>query len=288
MVSMALTTAVALSLPGYAQKQNKGTSSKEKASDGIKLEYNFPADKPLSYSSLTTINQAMDYSGQSMEVNVEVILACTISSTGKENGNMKLNVQIDTLSQKVDSPQGSSGGIVDEIAGKSFNMLLAPDGKEVDITDAEKLTYSAEGNQTNVSQSFMDYFSDLPVKLLKPGDTWSTTDTLKSKATSMSMKQIVQADNKFEGIVILDGIECAKITAVLKGSREQTGENMGMDISIKGDFTGTSELYFAVKEGYILKESAVSKMTGIIDLSGAQSMSMPLTANTTSVKWLKK
>jgi hypothetical protein len=61
-----------------------------------------------------------------------------------------------------------------------------------------------------------------------------------------------------------------------------------MDISIKGDFTGTAELYFAVKEGYLVKATSTSKMAGIIDLSGAQSMSMPLTANTESVKWLKK
>jgi hypothetical protein len=288
MICMALTTAVALSLPGYAQKQNKGTKSKEKASDGLKLEYIFPADKPLSYSSSTTIDQTMDFNGQSMQVNVAVVLACTITSAGKENENLKLNVRIDTLSQKVDSPQGSSGGVIEDLAGKSFTMLLAPNGKEVDVSDAEKLTYNAEGNQTNASQSFVDYFPDMPTKPLKPGDTWTTNDTLKTKATSMSMKQIVQADNKFEGVVTLDGIECAKITAVLKGTREQTGENMGMDISIKGDFTGTSELYFAVKEGYLVKESSTSKMTGIIDLSGAQSMSMPLTANTLSVKWLKK
>jgi len=123
---------------------------------------------------------------------------------------------------------------------------------------------------------------------LKPGDNWASNDKNKIKATSKSMKQFVHADNKFEGVVTVDGVECAKITAVLKGTREQTGQNMGMDLSIKGDFTGTAELYFAIKDGYLVKQSSTSKMTGIIDISGAQSMSMPLTATTESVKWLKK
>lgn len=290
---LALTTAVFISLPGYGQKQNKGsksrdTKSKESVSEGIKLAYNFPPDKPFSYSSMTTIKQEMDYNGQTMEVNVAVVLACTITSAGKDNDNLKLNVRIDTLSQKVDSPQGSSGGVIDEVAGKSFNMIVGPNGKEVDVSEAEKLTYTAEGNETNASQSFQDYFPDLPVNPIKPGDTWSGNDTLKSKATTMSMKELIHGDNKFEGVVTIDGIECAKITSVIKGTRDQTGQNMGMDLSIKGDFTGTVELYFAIKEGYLVKETSTSKMVGVIDISGAQSMSMPLTATTQTLKWLKK
>jgi hypothetical protein len=287
-ICMALTTAVAITLPGYAQKQNKGTKSKEKPSDGIKLEYNFPVNKPLSYSSLSTVDQSMEVNGESMQVNVVIVVASTITSLGKENGNLKLDVRIDTLSQKVDSPQGSTGGPINEVAGKSFTMLLAPNGKEVDVTGAEKITYTEEGQETNVSQTFSDYFPDVPSKLIKPGDTWPTTDTIRSKATTMSMKQIVKADNKFEGIVNVDGIDCAKITAALSGTREQTGENMGMDIAVKGDFTGTSELYFALKEGYLIKSSSNTKMTGTIELSGAQNMSMPLTATMVSTKWLKK
>jgi hypothetical protein len=287
MVSMALTTAVALSMPGFAQKQNKEKKSKEKSSDGIKLEYNFPADKQLSYSSSTTIDMSMDINGSSMQVNVAVVLACTINSNGKENENIKLNVRIDTLSQKIDSPQGSDGGIVESLAGKSFTMLLATNGKEVDVTEAEKLTYTSQGSETNASQSFLEYFPDLPSGILKPGDTWTTNDTIKNKGTSMSMKQIIHADNKFEGVVTIDGIECAKITAMLKGTREQSGETQGMEIETKGDFTGTSELYFAIKEGYLIKETINSKLTGITEVI-SQSMSIPVTQNVLSVKWLKK
>jgi hypothetical protein len=285
---MALTAAVAISLPGYAQKHNKGTKSKEKPADGIRLEYKFPVNKPLSYSSLSKVDQSMEVNGESMQVNVVIVVATTVTSLGKDNDNLKLDVRIDTLSQKVDSPQGSSGGLVNEVAGKSFTMILAPNGKEVDITGAEKITYSADGQETNASQTFSDYFPDIPTKPLKPGDIWVTNDTLNSKATTMSMKQIVKADNKFEGIVNVDGIDCAKITAALSGTREQSGENMGMDIAIKGDFTGTSELYFAVKEGYLIKSTSTTKMIGTLDLSGAQNMSMPLTATMVTTKWLKK
>lgn len=291
---MVITAAFAVSVPGYSQKRNKGkkqtkeTKEIPKPPDGIKLEYNFPVDKPMSYSTSTTVEQTMDFNGQSMQANVAIVLACTITSKGKENGNQKLEVRIDTMSQKVDSPQGSSGGIVEQATGKSFTMTLSPNGKELDLSDAEKITFSAEGQESNAAQSFMEYFPNVPEKALKTGDTWVTNDTLKTKSATMSMKQIVKADNKFEGIQTVDGVECAKISATLSGTREQTGENMGMDIAIKGDFTGTAELYFAVKEGYLIKDTANSKMVGTIDISGAQNMSMPLTATMTTTKMLKK
>jgi hypothetical protein len=287
-IFMVLTTAFALSVPGYGQKKNKGKKSDEKSSDGLKLEYNFPADKPLSYSSSTTIEMNMDIEGATMQVNIAMILACTVKSAGKEKENLKLGVTIDTLSQKIESPQGSDGGLVEGVAGKSFTMVLAPNGKAVDVTDAEKLTYMLQGSETNASQSFFNYFPVLPVRSLKPGDTWTSNDTIVTKATSMSNKQIVQADNKYEGVVTLDGIECAKITAMLKGTREQKGESMGMDVETKGDFTGTSELYFAVKEGYLIMETVKSKLTGNTELTGAQNMSIPVTQNTISVIKLKK
>ena len=102
------------------------------------------------------------------------------------------------------------------------------------------------------------------------------------------MKQLITSNNKFEGIVNMDGFECAKITATTSGTREQSGEAQGMDILVKGTFTGTYEMYFAVKEGFIVRETASSKLTGTLDLSGMQNMSLPLTADMTSRKFIRK
>jgi hypothetical protein len=286
--SMAIITAGLLSFPASAQKQNKGAKTSDVPSDAVKLAYNLPAGKALAYASRTNITQTMDMNGSTMDVNVAVNLVCSFTATGKDGNNLKLEVKIDTLSQTVDSPMSQSGGPISEVQGKTFNMVLAPNGKEIDVKDAEKITYSAEGQETNVSQSFIEYFANLPEKEIKPGDMWTTNDTVNSKGTTMSVIQIVKADQKYEGIVEIDGLKCAKITASVSGIREQKGENQGMDIFIKGTFTGTSEIYFAVKEGFMVKEVSNSKMVGNVEISGAQNMTMPLTADTKSVKYLKK
>ena len=278
----------ALTLSVSAQKQKKTEKATEKAPQGIVLKYNFPVGKPLTYSSRTNIDQEMEMNGSQIPVTVSINLVCTITGQGNVGDNLKLDIRLDTLSQNIESPNGSGGGPVTDVEGKSFTMILSPLGKELDLKDAEKITYTVEGQESNVSQTFTDYFPDLQNRELKPGDTWSSNDTLNSKATTMSVKQIAKSDNKFEGIVNVDGLECARITSTVSGTREQTGESMGMDISIKGTFTGTNEFLFAVKEGYLVKETANSKMIGNIELSGGQNMSMPLTATTVSTRILKK
>jgi hypothetical protein len=216
------------------------------------------------------------------------VLACTVTGKGADNGNLKLEMKIDTMSQVTDTPQGSNGGIISDVAGKSFNMLLSPAGKEVDLKEAEKIVFSNDGVETSVAQSFMDYFPDLPLKGVKPGDTWPTDDTLISKVSTTSMKQITHAENTFAGIETVDGVECAKITSVLTGTRETMAQSMGMDITQSFKFTGTSELFFAVKEGYYIKQVTNNKLNGSMEIGGAQNMSMPLAGDMVSVNRLKK
>ncbi|HVN57172.1 MAG TPA: hypothetical protein VMT63_02645 [Bacteroidales bacterium] len=287
---LALLVSAAMIMPASAQKKDKKNKHKEevKALSGYLLKYNFPDGKPLVYSTITKVDQEMDMNGSQMQVNVAVNLVCSVTANGKDGENLRLNVKLDTLSQTMDSPMGSSGGLINDVAGKSFGMTVAPSGKVIDLKEAEKITYTVEGQENNISQNFINYFPVMQSKELNPGDTWTVNDSITSKAVSMTTKQVFKADYKFEGMVNLDGTDCAKITSVITGTREQKGENMGMDILIKGTFTGTSELFFAVKEGYIIKESSNNKLSGNIEISGGQNMSMPLTATTVSTRTLKK
>jgi hypothetical protein len=205
-----------------------------------------------------------------------------------DGGNLKLEIRIDTMSQVTDTPQGTAGGLISDVAGKSFYMTLSPEGKEVDLKDAEKIVFTSENVETNVAQSFIDYFPDVPARAIKPGDTWPTDDTVSNKSGTIGLKMIVHADNTFQGIETVDGIECAKITSVLTGTRETAVQTQGMDITQSFKFTGTSELLFAVKEGYYLKHTINNKLTGTMEIGGAQSMSMPVTGDMVSVSMLKK
>ena len=161
-------------------------------------------------------------------------------------------------------------------------MILSPSGVETDVSEAENLIYnSMASGQGNVRSSFNDFFPDLPVGPIQPGYTWTTSDTLKDANTSSVM--VIKTENTFTGIEKVNGTDCAKITSVLNGTRDMTTQSQGMDIHISGPYTGTAELYFATAEGYFLKHLVNTKLTGLIEISGAENMSLPVIMDIASV-----
>jgi hypothetical protein len=275
---------VFISSPGFSQKKSK----KVPADGSVKLVYNYMPDQPITYMNVSKITQDMDINGQSMLVNVSSCLGVVVKSTGREAENLKLEIKIDTLGQSVESPQGSAGGTVDEVKDKVFNMIISPTGKSIDITEAEKLTYSVEGSgESNMGQEFISYFPELPVNPVKAGDTWTTNDTISSKSQSMSVWVQVESVNKFEEIKNIDGSDCAVVSATLSGTRKMTTQTQGMTIDVTGTFTGTAVFFFAIKEGYFIKQSVTSKLTGTIEITD-QNMSFPLVMDILSTNEIVK
>lgn len=251
--------------------------------DPVKLAYNYAEGKSVSYTLTTAVTQAMDVSGQTMNVLVNNNMAFKVKMLGKSDENLKLEITVDSLSTKVESPQGSAGGKIKDVEGKTFNMVLSPLGKEIDVNEAAKIEYTVEGSGGgNMSQSFASIFPDLPGNPVKPGDTWTKNDTISNNSATTKVKQIIQSTNKFEGIEKIDGLECAKITSTITGTMQTTTQNMGMDIFYNGPLQGTVTLYFAVKEGYFVKQEVLTKMTGTIEISGPQSMTFPVVMDTSS------
>jgi len=222
-----------------------------------------------------------------MQVNISVNLACQVTGSGKQGENLKLEIKIDSMANAVESPQGSMGGQINELKGKIFSMMLAPTGKVADLTEASKIVYNAGSGEANISQQFRNFFPGLPEGIIKAGDTWIVNDTVNSNAPNDSLFMPQKAVYKFEGIENVDGIECARITAELSGDRKMTTESGGMQIHIKGPFTGTLEILFGLKEGCLVKETVTTKMTGTMELPD-QGMTLPDVMTVTATTWLVK
>jgi len=255
----------------------------------VRLEYNYPQDKTVKYLSKTKMKQIMDIQGMVMEASIVSIAGCSIKSTGIEAGNLKLTVMIDTMAQTIESPNGYSGGAITDAIGKSFNMILSASGKELDLTNANELVFDIPGSgKGNATQTFADFFPDMPVKKVKPGYKWTSTDSVNAVAPSMTTISFTEAENTFAGVETIDGIDCAKITSILSGTHSIKTETQGMDVKTNGKFTGTSVVYFAVSEGYFVKQTSESKLEGTLDLTYPQEMSMPLTMEISSVSEVVK
>jgi hypothetical protein len=269
---------------GYSQKKTEAAPVKV----GVKLVYNYPEGRIFKYLSNTKIVQDLDINGQSMLVNISMYMGCKVKAAQKIGENLNLEITIDSMAQNVESPQGSAGGPIVDVKGKVFNMVISPVGKAVDLTEATKVVYNIEGSgENNMAQAFLNYFPALPQSGVSPGDTWVTNDTIESKSLTNSMWMPVQSNFKFEGVETIDGIDCAKITAALSGTRKMTTQSQGMEIHTAGPYTGTQVLFIALKDGYLVKEAVDTKLTGNIEITD-QNMTFPVVMNVSSTNELVK
>ncbi len=270
-----------------AYSQQKSNDSQQKGS--VKIEYNYSADRTFKYFSDTKIVQDMDVNGQSMLVNISVNMGCQVKSAGKQGENLKLEIKIDSMAQSVESPQGTAGGPINDVKGKAFNIIISPAGKAIDLAEAYKVVYTVEGSgERNLGESFLSYFPALPAGEVKPGDVWVSNDTINTKSPTDTLWMPVESSYKFEGIETIDGIDCAKISATLSGTRKMSYQSPAMgEIHTSGPFTGTQTLLIAVKDGYLVMESVTTKMTGNIEIPD-QGYSFPVVMTITSTNEIVK
>jgi len=255
----------------------------------VLLQYNYPQDNAVKYQLNSKIVQTLDIQGMVMDVNVITTSGFSIKSAGKEADNLKLTILIDTMAQSMETPNGYSGGAITDAIGKSFDMVISEIGKEIDLSGANELTYDIPGSgQTNAVSTFAEFFPDMPAGKVKPGHAWTSTDSVNAVSPTSTTVSYTVSENIFEGIENIDGIECAKITSTLSGNQTMETQAQGMDIKTSGPFTGTSTVFFAIGEGYFVKQTNNIKLDGELELTYPQEMTMPLTMEMSSVNEVVK
>jgi len=254
----------------------------------VSLVYNYPADKAIRYLTNSTMAQIMDIQGQTMQTDVNSALGCSVRSVGKQESNLKLEILIDTLGQTTNSPMGYAGGAIQEVKGKTFNIVVTPEGKTVDISEAASLTFNVEGSgESNFAQNISKFFPVLPSKPVTVGEVWNLIDSITTKSTTITSKTVDSTVNKLEGIETVNGMECAKISTTHSGKMNMSIQAQGMDIYLAGPFTGTSECLFAIKEGYFIKQTSSTKMTGNLEIA-SQGMTLPIVIDSKAVNEIIK
>jgi len=253
----------------------------------VSLVYNYPADNAIKYLTNSTMAQIMDIQGQTMQTDVNSALGCSVKSAGKQDNNLKLEIMIDTLGQTTNSPMGYAGGAIQEVKGKIFNIVVTPEGKTVDISEAASLTFNVEGSgESNFAQNISEFFPVLPSKPVTVGEVWNLLDSITTKSTTITSKTVDNTVNKLEGIETVNGMECAKISTTHSGKMTMSIQAQGMDIYLSGPFTGTSECLFAIKEGYFIKQTSSTKVTGNLEIA-SQGMTLPIVIDSKSVSELR-
>jgi hypothetical protein len=127
-------------------------------------------------------------------------------------------------------------------------------------------------------------FPILPAKTVKKGDTWTSNRNDTIKPVESPFEMIINAEDKYTyaGVETKDGKEYYRIN--IEGPTKVSGEGsqMGMDMTIEG--TGVNEGYLLLDKTTLLPVF-VDEKVGLdmsIMISGAQSMAIPMTQNTST------
>ncbi len=245
---------------------------------GLILQYRMPEDQVLKYHSSSEMNQYMEVMDQSIDVEVNSKIAFSAKSKGLKEDNHQLGITIDSMSISIVSSQGELSPDLSSVIGKSFDMILSPLGKELELSGAESIQYELpmEGKKS-IASDFQAIFPNLAGRPVKFGETWTSTDTITDKSETSEVQINLESVHTLKGFETVDGMECVKITAEVTGSLQGAGEQQGMDYDIEGEMKGTDTWYFAYKEGIFVKMISTAVVEGLIEAGGPQGISIPMT-----------
>ncbi len=250
---------------------------------GLILTYRLPENQVFQYQTSNDDTQKLTVMGQVMENKTAASSKFSVQAKGLKEKNLLLGVTIDDM--KINISSGMMGNITPDLGaviGKTFDMTLSPLGKEMEFFGVEELQYDmGMAGKRGIKSSFRNIFPDLAENPLKIGDTWTNRDETTEKQGNMDIHAAVETVNTLKGLETSNGFECVAIEAKTTGTFTGKGQQMGADITFKGNIKGTSTWYFAYKQGVFVRMKTNSTTEGTV-LVSAQGMTIPMTSESAS------
>jgi hypothetical protein len=242
------------------------------------LSFRIPADQVLKYKTSAEQIQNLEIMGQSVETESKATTVFSLLSKGLKEHNHQLGITIDSMEVSVTSPQGDLSPDMSTVNGKSFDMTLSLLGKEGNLAGAESIQYElGQSGKRSLVSNFQAIFPDVAGRPVKIGDTWQSKDTITEKTANVEININVDNVNTLEGFETVNGLECVRIKTEATGTIDGKGEQMGADLTFSAELKGTDTWYFAYKDGLFVKLISSASAEGSVDVSGPQSMTIPMT-----------
>jgi hypothetical protein len=257
-----------------------GLSAMQDQGAAVTLAYQFPEGKTLSYRSASSEKQYMQVSGQDLTTSRESSLEFTAKPKGSKDGVHGIAVTIDAMKIRMLGPQGDQSPALDHIPGKSFDMSLTRLGKETDTSGAAAITYVLGTSSRDLSSRFQAFFSDLPDRPVKQGDTWPSQDSVTEKTGGGDIVISLNHVNTLDGFETIDGVECARIKTESKGTLKGNLEEGGASLTLDGTMTATTTWHFAIKQGFLVKSDSKGALSGSLAVAQAN-MTIAVTGEST-------
>ena len=264
-----------LTLAGCAGQCGTGSGATKEA--GTVLEYRIPDD--VSYEFISDTTQTMNIQGQSVPIYTSEVLAFSVTPKGTKGGEHALGITIDGLTVIASTPDGDLEADPEGIVGESFDMTLSKLGIEGGLPESDFLEYMI-GNEgpKSIITGFSVIFPDLPERPVDVGGTWPVTLELTEQSGDSSVVIKIDAVNTLAGFDVINGLECAEISAVLTGTIEGSGAQNGVEWTMSTEMDGVGSWYFAHEEGILVSDWTEGTADGSITVaSPGGEMVIPVT-----------
>ena len=240
----------------------------------VTLAYKLAPGATLAYKQSGTQTQDLDMMGQTMSTVSSSSMDLTLKGKAPKDGNLLLGVTIDGMTVSVQSPQGDINPDLAGILGKSFDLVLSPLGKEIDVSGAAVLQLDmGQSGRRDLTSNFQAFFPDLPDHAVKTGDQWPSEDVVVQKSDQGDIRLNFKNDHTLDGFETIDGRECARIKTIVKGTMSGALNQGGVALALDAKLEGTSTWYFDAKAGVLVKSESKATMGGVISI---ESMNMTI------------
>lgn len=265
------------------------TGGSDSSSADLKLNFK-PGDKYLYTTKVNQMINTMGMTGMEQVITMEMIYEVMAS----EGENKKLSITYDHIQMKNTTPMGTTDydsrgakkgdgmfSIMDSLIGKSFNLIIAPDGNIVKVENLGNLMSSITGDaaakaelqkqfsDTAIKQMMQNSFDIYPGKPVKVGETWTKNSSMGVSGFSINM------DNTYTLKSITDGKATVSVSSVMKlPVTEMNQGGMQMKMEMTGKQEGNMEV--DITSGQILSGKTHQTINGKINVGGQE---MPMDIN---------
>jgi len=256
---------------------------------GVVLEYRMPEKAALKYRNSSLLVQTLKFGEQSMVTRIDNRSVFSMRPKGIDGTALRIHVTLDSASIGIQSPGGNLSPNMDSVVGKGFDMTFSKLGKEIDVSEAGTLKYDlGQAGERTLESEFQAFFDDLPGKPVRPGDAWTSSDTLNMNQSGNKTQLVFNNLSTFKAIEKIQGLNCVRIQTESTGFIKGSGEQGGAEFLIEGTIKASGAWYFAVQEGILVKSSTEATTESMIQISGPQTMTLPMAMVVNSEKSVVK
>jgi hypothetical protein len=232
---------------------------------GIKLCYSFSDVGSLNYKQIQKIEQEIEVSGQVIKVNINQSADFNVFESFVKDGLTRLEVKLNSLVFIIDAGGQKASSDLKDLAGREFRFSISETGRETGLEEAEAIDFEiVQSEKANLTSIFKGFFPDVKMGIVNPGDTWNSSDTIIYRDSLRSSELILNNLHTLNGIVEMDGYNCAEIRNEFSGTIMAKANTRGMEIITEARLKGTSIWYFAFNKGIFIRESSSGNANGII------------------------